>query len=182
MNKIYILVPLIGVLVFGGFYWNFDKGFEARVEAKKQADQAAAKAKIERDNAARAVAVKAAVEAAERRKAERAEKERVEEAKKKARLDAEDHRQHVFDDRNRLRDEVKRLHTEVDGVKTEIAKLDEEKKHSADELVFVREYVKKAEANQKYYYDLLDRIAAADDAAAKAKAAAEAAAKAAAKS
>jgi colicin import membrane protein len=179
MNKIYVLVPLICVLIFGGFYWNFEKGYEARIEAKRHDDEVKLKAKQAADTAAREKAFKDAIDAAARRKKEREDKDRIEEEKKKARLDAEDHRQHVFDDRNRLRDQVKRLHSEVDAVKAEIAKLEDEKTNYNKELAFLREYVKKAEANQKYYYDLLDRIAAADDAAAKAKAAAEAAAKAA---
>jgi colicin import membrane protein len=179
MNKIYVLVPLLGILIFGGFYYQFDKGFEERAAKAKALVAADIKAKQERDRQAREAAIKAAVVAAETRKAERAEKDRIEEAKKKARLDAEDHRQHVFDERNRLRDQVKRLKSEVDGVKAEVAKLEAEKKHAADELVFQREFVAKAEANQKYYYDLLDKIAAADAAAAKAAADAAAVAKAA---
>jgi hypothetical protein len=45
-----------------------------------------------------------------------------------------------------------------------------------DEQVFLRTYVKQAESNVKYYYDLLDKIAAAEKARA-AEAAAAAAAK-----
>ena len=48
----------------------------------------------------------------------------------------------------------------------------DEKKRHLDEGAFLRTYVKKAEANVKYYYDLLDKIAAAEDAKAKADAAA----------
>jgi colicin import membrane protein len=179
MNKIYVLVPLIGLLVFGGFYYQFEKGFNERAAVAKAQAAADLKAKQIKENAAREKAVVNAIAAAAQRKAEREEKDRIEEAKKKARLDAEDHRQHVFDERNRLRDQVRRLKGEVDEVKADITKLELEKKHSVSELAFQEEIAKKAEANQKYYYDLVDKIAAADAAAA--KAAAEAAAIAAAK-
>jgi chromosome segregation ATPase len=179
MNKIYFLAPLIGLLIFGGFYWNFSRGFEARLEAKRVADAIVLRAKQDHENALREQAFKAAIDAAAKRKADREERDRIEEAKKKARADAEDHRLKVFDDRNRFRDQGKRLKEQLDTVKGEIAKLDEEKKNASAELVFIQGFVKKAEANQKYYYDLVDKIAAADAAAA--KAAADAAAAAAAK-
>ena len=31
MNKVYIIFPLIGLLIFGGFYLSFDKSFEAKL-------------------------------------------------------------------------------------------------------------------------------------------------------
>jgi len=33
MNKVYIIVPLIALAVFGGFYMNFSKGYAAKIEA-----------------------------------------------------------------------------------------------------------------------------------------------------
>ena len=66
----------------------------------------------------------------------------------------------------------------LEGIVSEINKIEDEKKKHQDELSFLKTYVKQAEANVKYYYDLLDKI----DAAEKAKAAAAAAAAAAKKS
>ena len=54
--------------------------------------------------------------------------------------------------------------------------LAEEKKTLQDEQVFLKAYVKQAESNVKYYYDLLDKIALAEKARADAAAAAAAAA------
>ena len=76
-----------------------------------------------------------------------------------------------------MRSQVDRLKKDLDEVKVVVAKSTEDKKHLADEDAFLKNYVKQADANVKYYYDLLDKI----DAAEKAKAAAEAAAAAAAK-
>ena len=174
MNKIYILVPLIGMLLFGGYYLNFNKGYEAAKADKAKEAEALIKAKKELDLKNREKAFQQAIEAAAKRKLEREEKERIETAKKEARLQAEEHRQKTFDDRKLLREQVERLKKEVAAVQAEVAKFEEEKKQRSSELSFLTEFVKKAEANQKYYYDLLDKIAAAD--AAKAKAEADAAA------
>ena len=56
-------------------------------------------------------------------------------------------------------------------------KIGEEKKHLLDEQVFLQNYVKMAEANVKYYYDLNDKITAAEAARIEAEKAAAAAAK-----
>jgi colicin import membrane protein len=175
MNKIYILIPMIGLLIFGGFYLNFDKGYEAKLEAIRAKAVQELKDKQARDQVAREQAYKAAIDAAAKRKAEREEKERVEEAKKKARLEAEDRRQHTFEERKRFREQAERLRKDVETVKADIAKLEEDKKHSNDELTFLKEYVRKAEANQKAYYDLYAKIEAADAAKAEAEKLAKAA-------
>ena len=177
MNKAYIIFPLIGILIFGGFYLSFSKGYEANIAAAKAKAEQIKKDKTLKDIANRDLAIKAAVEAQAKRKLEREEKERVEEAKKTARQDAEDRRGRTYEDRNRLREQVNRLKKDLDEVKGTFGKLEEEKKTRADELVFLKTYVKEAEANVKYYYDLLDKIAVADKARAEAAAAAAAAAK-----
>ena len=172
MNKIYILVPLIGLLLFGGYYMNFNKGYVQAQLEKKMAADAVVKAKKEQDQKNRDKAFQQAIEAAAKRKIEREEKARIEDAKKEARLQAEEARQKAFDDRKLYREQVDRLKKEVAAVQAEVAKFDTEKKARNDELIFLKEFVQKAEANQKYYYDLLDKIAAADKARAEADAAA----------
>lgn len=177
MNKVYIIFPLICTLIFGGFYYSFDKGYEqkqAEIKAKADADL---KAKAAKDVADRATAITAAVESAKKREAERKERDRIAEEKATARQDAEDRRQKTYDERNRARDQVGRLKKDLDEVKGTFGKLEDDKKKSLDEQAFLKTYVKQAEANVKYYYDLLEKI----DAAEKAKAAQAAAAAAAAK-
>lgn len=174
MNKIYILVPIIGMLLFGGYYLNFDKGFVRAQNEKKAAADAVVKAKKELDLKNREKAFQLAIEAAAKRKLEREEKTRIDDAKKEARLQADERRDKAAADRKLLREQVERLKKEVAAVQNEVAKFEDEKKQRTSELTFLKEFVQKAEANQKYYYDLLDKIAAAD--AAKAKAEAEAAA------
>jgi hypothetical protein len=177
MNKSYFIFPLIGLLIFGGFYINFDRNYEAKVaEAAVKAEQVK-KAKAKQDVLNREAAIKAAIEASKRREIERKERERIEEQKKTARQEAEDLRQKNYDERNKLRDQVTRLNKDLEELKTVTAKVDGEKKKHVDELAFLQTFVKQAEANVKYYYNLLDKITAAEAAKAAAAAAEAAAAK-----
>lgn len=177
MNKVYIIFPLIGMLIFGGFYINFSKGYEAKLADAKAAVEVVKKAKAAQMVKDREVAIANAIESSKKREIERKERERLEEAKKTARLEAEDSRQRSYEERNKLRDQVSRLKKELEDVKAVAAKAADDKKNGLAEEAFLKDYVKKAEANVKYYYDLLDKI----DAAEKARAAAEIAAAAAAK-
>ncbi len=177
MNKVYLIFPLIGILIFGGFYISFDKSYEAKLEAIKVKADDAKKAKARQLVIDRESAIKAAVEASAVRAKERKEKEAADEAKKVARQEAEDRRQRSYDDRNKFRDQVSRLKKDLTEIKEATGKIAEEKKRHTDEGTFLKTYVKQAEANVKYYYDLLDKITAAEKAAADAAAAAAAAAK-----
>ena len=177
MNKAYLIFPLIGLLIFGGFYINFDKGYEAKQLAIKAKADDEKKAKVLQQIADRETAIKAAVEAQAIRKKEREEKERVEESKRLAKQQAEDFGQKSRDDRNKFRDQVVRLKRELAEVKEAAAKIADEKNNDVKEEAFLKAYVIQADANVKYYYALLDKITAADKAAADAAAAAAAAKK-----
>lgn len=177
MNKVYLIFPLIGVLIFGGFYLSFEKSYEAKLTAIKVKAEEEKKEKLRQQVIDREKAIQAAVEAQKINKQKREEKERADEAKKVARQEAEDRRVRAYDDRNKFRDQVGRLKKDLDEVKGSMTKITEEKKRYADEEVFLKTYVKQAEANVKYYYDLLDKIAAAEKQAEAAAAAAAAAAK-----
>jgi hypothetical protein len=177
MNKVYIIFPLIGLLIFGSFYYSFDKSYSAKLAAIKASIEDAKKAKLHQQEIDRQNAYKAATEASALRKKEKEERDRIDEAKKTARQEAEDLRQRTYDDRNKFRDQVSRLKKELEDVKSTFAKINDDKKHYADEDAFLKTYVKQAESNAKYYYDLLDKVAAAEKASADAAAAAAAAAK-----
>jgi colicin import membrane protein len=177
MNKVYIIFPLIGLIIFGSFYVSFSKGYEAHLAEVKLKGENDKKAKAAQQIKDREKAIAAAIEASKTRAIERAAKEAADEAKKTARQEAEDRRQRTYDDRNKLRDQVSRLKKDLEDVKTLTAKVAEEKKKHLDEETFLKTYVKQAEANVKYYYDLIDKINAAEAARAAAEAAAAAAAK-----
>ena len=177
MNKAYFIIPLIGVLIFGGFYMNFSRGHEARIAEIKAKSDEVKKGKARQLVIDREKAISAAVEASKLRTEERLRKEMIEEEKKVVRQTAEDKRLSANSDKMKLTDQVRRLKKDLDEVQEEIKKIEQERKTLQDEKAFLATYVKSAESNVKYYYDLLDKIAAAEKARAIEAAAAAAAAK-----
>ncbi|MSU47262.1 MAG: hypothetical protein EXS42_09135 [Lacunisphaera sp.] len=174
MKKVYIIFPLIGLVIFGSFYVSFRKTHDAvRAEAKAKAAEVR-KAKFTLDLAQRDKAVQDAIAASKKRELDLKERERIEEAMKNDRLAADDRRERTYADRNRLREQASRLKKELSDVKDTIKKIEQEKKHSIDEQTFLKTFVKQAETNVKYYYDLLDKITVAEKARVEAAAAAAA--------
>lgn len=176
MNKLYIIIPVLGLLAFAAYYSQFNKGHEAKLEAAKLVLENERKAKLQEEIESREKAIQAAIEAQARRKLEREERERVAEQKRVDRQTAEDQRARAFSDRNRLTDQKRRLERELAEVQEEVKKVEAEKKTLQGEQAFLKNYIRQAEANVKYYYDLLDKIAQAEKARADAAAAAAAAA------
>lgn len=170
MNKFYAIIPLLACLVFGGFYWRFASNYTAEQQRKEEIARAEVKERQLRDADARQTAYQAAIEAQALRRKEREERERLEEEKKQLRLDLEDKRLRAFDERRRMREQVERIRKEVAVVQEEVTKIEAQKKAHQDELVFLKEYVISAKANMQGYYDLIEKIAAAERAAAKAAA------------
>lgn len=177
MNKVYILIPLLALVVFYGFYHNFAKGYEAKIALAKQKVEDEKKEKARQEVLNREKAIQAAVEAQAKRKAERDAKDKLDEEKRTARQTAEDKRERAFSDRNKLADQARRLKKDLEEVQEEVKKIEAQKKTLVDEQAFLKNYVKQAEANVKYYYDLLEKIDQAEKARAAAAAAAAAAAK-----
>ena len=177
MNKVYIIIPIVALAVFYGFYHNFAKGYEAKIVAAKQKEEADKKEKARLEVLNREKAIQAAIEAQAKRKAEREAKEKLDEEKRTARQTAEDKRERAFSDRNKLADQVRRLKKDLEEVQEEVKKIEAQKKTLVDEQDFLKNYVKQAEANVKYYADLLEKIDQAEKARAAAAAAAAAAAK-----
>jgi hypothetical protein len=173
MNKAYVIWPLVGLLVFGAFYWNFNRTYlekHRQEEIQKQKDK---RERILKDAESRRNAILAATDAQNKRIAERAVRDKLEEKERAARAELIDRRNRVFEDVNkRLRPQLERLRSDAADVKEQIAKFEQEKKQYIDEEAFLRAYVRKAEANVQTYLNLLDQLAAAE------KARAEAAAKA----
>jgi hypothetical protein len=178
MNKAYFIWPMIGLLVFGAFYWNARAGFAERdrqVAVRKEKDR---QDRITQDLLRRKKAIEDAIKAQEERKAARLIKEKKEEDERTARDAMVERRDRTFNDLNRrLRPQLERLKTDADSVKVDIKELELQKKQYVDEETFLRGFVRTAEANVKTYYDLLEKIKVADDARAAADAAARAAKK-----
>jgi hypothetical protein len=178
MNKAYFIWPLIGLLVFGSFYWHASKGFAERdrqVTIQKEKDR---QDRITQDLLRRKKAIEDAIKAQEERKAVRLLRDQKEEEERVARDAMVERRNRAFDDVNkRLRPQVERLKTDADSVREEIKQLDLQKKQYVDEETFLRGFVRTAEINVKTYYDLLEKIKVADEARAIADAVAAKAAK-----
>ena len=176
-SYVYFIVPLLALLIFFfGFYWNAHKNFEAREQAKVKQASDAKRAKLEEEARNREIAVKSAIEMQEKRRKEKKEREERESREKEERERARQARDKAGRDSEKLEQQVKRIQKEIEGEKKELTEVQAERKRTAEEEGFLKEYVKKAEANTKSLTGVLERIAAADKAAEDAARAAAAAA------
>ena len=176
-SLVYFLGPIAGLIIFGAIYWNFSSGYEAKEAAKTLAVKQEKEAKLLKQAKDNEEAIKEANIAQEHRKAERAIKEAKDKADHDARQAAVDAKEKAYRDQDKYAKQVERLERDIKSEKEAIAKLEEDKKKSADELAFLRIYVRQADENVKSLKLVLDKISAADAAsrAAAAAAAAEAA-------
>jgi colicin import membrane protein len=175
-TKIYLIAPIVFLIIFGAYYWNFSSKYEAQqaqmVIAAKEKKLATLKAEAE----AREAAIHDALEAQKQRKIERAareEKERKEkDDKENARLEADK----AYQESQKLERQAEKLAKDVATAKDEISKIESDEKRSNEELGFLKQYIAEANANQGRLADVVSKIEAADLATAKAAAAAAAAA------
>jgi hypothetical protein len=179
MKKTYVLVPLIGVLIFLVIHWNFQAGFDAQEAKKKEAREKARQEKVQADIEGRRKAAEDAIELQEKRKKEKALKDAQEQSQKDTRLALTDAREKAYRDRDKNAKQVERLKADIAIEKDAIAKVEKSKAAAAEEDTFLHTYVKQAETNKVSLEDVLNKIKGADEAAAAAaaKAAADAAAK-----
>lgn len=177
---LYFLLPLVGLIAFGVFYWQFSSGYEQKQEKMKTEERAKKEAKLMEDAKNREKAAYEAIAAADKRKAAKAEKDAQEAKNQEDRLLANQARGKAQADAAKLEDQAKRLGKEIDERKKEIQKIEEDKARTLAEETFLKDYVKKAEANRTSLLVVVEKIDAADkaaEAAAKEAAAKEAAAK-----
>lgn len=177
MKKAYIIFPALALLIFFGFWWNFNSTYEAREAEKAKLERQARDAKKRQEADDRAKAIKDALIAQENRKKEKEAKDLKDKQDREARELAIDERNRTAQETTKLSKQRDQLNLDVKYEKEALIKLDEQKRKSLEEQAFLKEYVRKAEANTKSLSDVLDKIAAADAARAAAEAAAAAAAK-----
>lgn len=176
-NLVYFLVPVVGLILFALFYWNYSSNFDAREAAQKAKVKAEKDAKLEKEAKDREKAIKDALAAQERRKAEKAAKEAKDKADRDARELAIEARDKAGHDQARLSQQIERLEKDVKSEQEAIAKLEAQKKDALADQAFLKDYVKQAQANTDKLHSVLDQIAKADAARAAAEAAAAKAAK-----
>jgi hypothetical protein len=176
-SYVYFVAPIVLLVVFFfGFYWNAHKNFEAKEQAIVKQARDAKQAKLEKEQQDRLKAVQSAIELQEKRKAEKKAREEREAREKEEREKARLARDKAGRDAEKLEQQVKRLQKEIDVEKAQLVEVQKERKQTADEHTFLKQYVAKAEQNAKSFTGVLERIAAADKAIADAAKAAEAAA------
>ena len=176
-NLVYFLVPVVGLVIFALFYWNYSSQFAARDAAQKAKVKAEKDAKLEKEAKDREKAIKEALAAQERRKAEKAAKDAKEKADREARELAIEARDKANRDQVRLSQQIEGLQRDVKNEQEAIAKIEDRKKSAVEDEAFLKKYVKQAQANSAKLHDVLDEIAKADAARAAAEAAAAKAAK-----
>lgn len=159
---VYFLVPIIGVIVFGAYYWNFSSGYEAELAKKAAIVRKHKDEKLIKEQKDREQAIKEAVASQERRKAEKAAKEAKDQADAEQRQLAIEARDKANRDQAKLDQQVQRLQKEIKIEQDAIAKIEEDRKRAVEEQAFLKEYVKQAQTNTKSLSEVLDKITAAD--------------------
>ena len=165
-SYVYFIAPLLALVVFFfGFYWNAHKDFQGREDAKVKAIFDQKQAKLEKEAKDREKAVQSAVEMQENRKIAKKARDLREAQAKEEREKARQAREKASRDSDKLEAQVRRIQKEIDVEKRDLAEVQTAKKLHEDEEKFLREYVKKAEANANSLKGVLERIQAADKAA-----------------
>jgi len=176
-SKIYLIAPLVVLLAFGAYYWNFKSDYDAKQAAIAAQIKEQKIEKLKQEAIQREAAIHDAIEAQKQRKKERQEREALEQKQKDDKENAKLNADKAVQEEQKLERQVERLTTEVKGEKEETQKIEAENKKAVAEEAFLKEYVKMAQDNQASLAEVLTKIAAADAAAAKAAAVAAAAAK-----
>lgn len=169
-NLVYFLVPFVGLIVFGAFYWRFDKEYAIKEQHEKDVIREKKKEKLEQEQRARDKAYQDALKEQDRRKKEKEAKEAKEKQDQDYRQSLYEARRKADREQNKLREQSERLQKDVETEKQAIAKLEDQKKQSLEEEKFLKTYVEKAKANEKSLHQVIDKIVAADEAWAKAEA------------
>jgi hypothetical protein len=171
-NKIYLIAPVVVLVIFGAYYWNFSSKYEAQ-QAQVAADIKAKKMeKLKAEAESREAAIHDALEAQKQRKAERLARDEKERKEKDDRENARIEADKALQESQRLERQAEKLTKDVASAKDEITRIQADEKRSTEELAFLKQYIAEATSNQGKLADVVSKIEAADAAAAKAAAAA----------
>lgn len=175
MKKVYVIFPALALVLFFGYWWNYNKQYEAAKLAKVEAERQALIEKREKEARDRELAIKQALEKQAEQRKEREEREAQRQKEREERQAAKEGRDKADRERQKLKRQLELVTEDVKKETEAVAKLEERKQFLIGEEAFLREYVTKAESNQGALTQVIQKIAAAE--AARAKAEAEAAAK-----
>jgi chromosome segregation ATPase len=169
-SKIYIIAPVVVLIVFGAYYWNFSSQYEAKQAAIAAQVKERKLETLKAEAAAREAAIHDALVAQQQRKAERAAREERERKQKDDRENARLENDKAAQEAQKLQRQAEKLTKDVATAKDEIAKIQAEEKSSQSELDFLKQYIAEATSNQAKLADVITKIEAADAAVAKAEA------------
>lgn len=177
MKKVYVIFPALALLLFFGYWWNFNAQYEAKKQAAVEQAARDKQEKLEQEARDRKLAIEQALANQEEQRKEREERDAKKQKEREERQAAKDARDRADRERQKLKRQLELLNEDVQKEVAAVDKLEERKKFLVGEEAFLREYVAKAEANQSELTQVIQKIAAAEAARAKAAAAAEAAKK-----
>ena len=169
-SKIYIIAPVVVLIVFGAYYWNFSSQYEAKQAAIAAQVKERKLETLKAEAAAREAAIHDALEAQKQRKADRLAREEKDRKQKDDRENARLENDKAAQEAQKLERQAEKLTKDVATAKDEIAKIQAEEKTSESELEFLKQYIAEAGTNQAKLADVITKIQAADAAIAKAAA------------
>jgi hypothetical protein len=175
-NKLYFIIPIVFLVAFYAYYWNFSSQYEAKQAAAAQVEKDVKLEKLKAEAVSREAAIHDALEAQKVRKAERLARDAKERKQKDDKENATLEREKADQESQKLQRQSEKLEKDVASAKEEIEKIQADEKRSTEELEFVKKYIAEAVANQGRLADVIAKIEAADAAEARAVAAAAAAA------
>ncbi len=174
MNKAYVIIPTLLMLIFFGYWWNFNSEYEEKQAAKREVARLEKIAELEQEALNRKRAIEDALANQEIRRAERAEREAKRQADREQRQADIEARRQADREKQKLARQLSRLKGDVYDEQAKLAQLKENIRILTAEEAFVREYVTIARQNENNVTKVIQRITAADAARAKAVAAAAA--------
>ena len=166
-SKIYFIAPLIVLVAFGAYYWNFKSGYDAHVAALAAEDKARRVEKLKLEAVSREAAIHDALLAQQQRKKERQDREAKELKQKDDKENATLIQQKADQEAQKLARQVDKLTVDVKTEQDEIAKIEAENKKAVEEEVFLKQFDKVAQDNQAAMAAVLQKIVDADAAVAK---------------
>jgi len=175
-SSLYLILPIVFLVLFGAYYWNFSAGYEEKQEARAAQIRKQHEDKIAEDNRLRLKAVNDALAAQKKRKEEREAKAAKEKQEAEDLQNAILARDHAQLESAQLREKYDRLVREMQNEKSEVAKIAQDKEVQVGDLDFLQIETTKSQSNVQSLSIVLSQIATADAAYAAAASAAAAAA------
>ncbi len=167
-SKIYFIAPLLVLIAFGAYYWNFKSHYDEKIAQQVAVEKARKLEKLKQEAVNREAAIHDALIAQQKRKEERKEREAKEQKQKDDKENANLNAQKADQESQKLQRQVEKLTKDVAAEQEDIRKIEADNKKQVEEEAFLRQFDKLAQDNQASMAAVLTKIAEADAAAQKA--------------